>query len=88
MRTNRIRSSGIFNYRWPQPCGFSRGFTREPPREIPILEKESGKTWKRTFSLATLNINPGDKKRTVTKIVKVVSGDTPEQRKVKKSTAA
>ncbi|HLO64114.1 MAG TPA: nucleotide sugar dehydrogenase [Azonexus sp.] len=47
---------------------------------IPILEKESGKTWKRDFFVgySPERINPGDKERTVTKIVKVVSGDTPE----------
>ena len=47
---------------------------------IPILEKESGKTWKQDFFIgySPERINPGDKERTVTKIVKVVSGDTPE----------
>jgi len=47
---------------------------------IPILEKVSGKTWKRDFFVgySPERINPGDKERTVTKIVKVVSGDTPE----------
>ncbi len=47
---------------------------------IPILEKESGKTWKKDFFIgySPERINPGDKERTVTKIVKVVSGDTPE----------
>lgn len=47
---------------------------------IPILEKESGKTWKKDFFVgySPERINPGDKERTVTKIVKVVSGDTPE----------
>lgn len=46
---------------------------------IPILEKESGKTWKTDFFVgySPERINPGDKERTVTKIVKVVSGDTP-----------
>ncbi|UCV17297.1 nucleotide sugar dehydrogenase [Ferribacterium limneticum] len=46
---------------------------------IPILEKESGKTWKKDFFVgySPERINPGDKERTVTKIVKVVSGDTP-----------
>lgn len=47
---------------------------------IPILEKESGKTWKKDFFVgySPERINPGDKERTVTKIVKVVAGDTPE----------
>ncbi|MFH1659335.1 MAG: nucleotide sugar dehydrogenase [Pseudomonadota bacterium] len=46
---------------------------------IPILERESGKTWKTDFFVgySPERINPGDKERTVTKIVKVVSGDTP-----------
>ena len=47
---------------------------------IPILEKESGLKWKTDFFVgySPERINPGDKERTVTKIVKVVSGDTPE----------
>ena len=47
---------------------------------IPILERESGLTWKTDFFVgySPERINPGDKERTVTKIVKVVSGDTPE----------
>lgn len=47
---------------------------------IPILEAVSGKVWKRDFFVgySPERINPGDKERTVTKIVKVVSGDTPE----------
>ncbi|MFN4326320.1 MAG: nucleotide sugar dehydrogenase [Azonexus sp.] len=47
---------------------------------IPILERESGRTWKKDFFVgySPERINPGDKERTVTKIVKVVSGDTPE----------
>ena len=46
---------------------------------IPIIERESGKTWKKDFFVgySPERINPGDKERTVTKIVKVVSGDTP-----------
>ena len=45
---------------------------------IPILENESGLHWKRDFFVgySPERINPGDKERTVTKIVKVVSGDT------------
>jgi UDP-N-acetyl-D-galactosamine dehydrogenase len=47
---------------------------------IPILEKNSGLKWKQDFwvGYSPERINPGDKERTVTKIVKVVSGDTPE----------
>lgn len=47
---------------------------------IPILERESGKIWMKDFFVgySPERINPGDKERTVTKIVKVVSGDTPE----------
>lgn len=47
---------------------------------IPILERESGKVWKKDFFVgySPERINPGDKERTVTKIVKVVSGDIPE----------
>ena len=47
---------------------------------IPILERESGMKWKQGFFVgySPERINPGDKERTVTKILKVVSGDTPE----------
>jgi len=47
---------------------------------IPIIEKHSGLQWKRDFFVgySPERINPGDKERTVTKIVKVVSGDTPQ----------
>ena len=47
---------------------------------IPIIEQHSGKQWKKDFFVgySPERINPGDKERTVTKIVKVVSGDTPE----------
>jgi UDP-N-acetyl-D-glucosamine/UDP-N-acetyl-D-galactosamine dehydrogenase len=46
---------------------------------IPIIEKFSGMTWKKDFFVgySPERINPGDKERTVTKITKVVSGDTP-----------
>jgi len=46
---------------------------------IAILEKHSGLKWKQDFwvGYSPERINPGDKERTVTKIVKVVSGDTP-----------
>ena len=44
---------------------------------IPILERESGLEWKRDFHVgySPERVNPGDKERTITKIVKVVSGD-------------
>jgi UDP-N-acetyl-D-galactosamine dehydrogenase len=47
---------------------------------IPVLEKYSGLKWKVDFNVgySPERINPGDKERTLTKIVKVVSGDTPE----------
>ena len=47
---------------------------------IPILEKFSGMKWKQDFFVgySPERINPGDKERTLTKIVKVVSGDIPE----------
>ena len=47
---------------------------------IPILEERSGMTWKQDFFVgySPERINPGDRERTLTKITKVVSGDTPE----------
>ncbi len=47
---------------------------------IPIIEKHSGLTWKQDFFVgySPERINPGDKLRTLTKITKVVSGDSPE----------
>jgi len=47
---------------------------------IPILERHSGLKWKKDFFVgySPERINPGDKERTLTKITKVVSGDTPE----------
>jgi len=47
---------------------------------IPIIERHSGLKWKQDFFVgySPERINPGDKERTVTKIVKVVSGDTPQ----------
>lgn len=44
---------------------------------IPILEKHSGMKWKKDFHVgySPERINPGDKERTLTTIVKVVSGD-------------
>jgi len=47
---------------------------------IPIIEKHSGMKWKEDFFVgySPERINPGDKERTVTKIVKVVAGDSPQ----------
>ena len=46
---------------------------------IPIIERLSGLKWKQDFFVgySPERINPGDKERTVTKIKKVVAGDTP-----------
>ena len=47
---------------------------------IPILERVSGLKWLRDFNVgySPERINPGDKERTLPRIIKVVSGDTPE----------
>src|SRR5262249_12994517 len=47
---------------------------------IPILEKESGLKWKEDFFVgySPERINPGDKEHSLTRITKVVSGDTAE----------
>ena len=47
---------------------------------IPILEKESGLSWKKDFHVgySPERVNPGDKKHTIDKIKKVVSGDSAE----------
>jgi UDP-N-acetyl-D-galactosamine dehydrogenase len=47
---------------------------------IPVLEQASGLKWKQGFFVgySPERINPGDKEHTLTRIVKVVSGDTPE----------
>ncbi len=47
---------------------------------IPVLERESGMKWMQDFFVgySPERINPGDRERTLTKVVKVVSGDTPE----------
>jgi UDP-N-acetyl-D-galactosamine dehydrogenase len=44
---------------------------------VPVLERESGMRWKRDFHVgySPERVNPGDKEHTVSKIVKVVSGD-------------
>ncbi len=46
---------------------------------IPVLERESGLRWKQDFFVgySPERINPGDKEHTLTKILKIVSGDTP-----------
>jgi UDP-N-acetyl-D-galactosamine dehydrogenase len=45
---------------------------------IPILERESGLRWRQDFCVgySPERVNPGDKERTITKIIKVVSGDS------------
>jgi UDP-N-acetyl-D-galactosamine dehydrogenase len=45
-----------------------------------VLERTSGRRWKRDFYVgySPERINPGDKEHTLTRIVKVVSGDTPQ----------
>ncbi|WP_394756268.1 nucleotide sugar dehydrogenase [Rhodoferax sp.] len=47
---------------------------------IPVLERASGLTWKKDFFVgySPERINPGDKEHTLTKILKVVSGDSPD----------
>jgi UDP-N-acetyl-D-galactosamine dehydrogenase len=44
---------------------------------IPLLEKHSGMKWMQDFHVgySPERVNPGDKERTITRIVKVVSGD-------------
>jgi UDP-N-acetyl-D-galactosamine dehydrogenase len=47
---------------------------------VPVIERHSGMKWKRDFFVgySPERINPGDKDHTLTRITKVVSGDTPE----------
>jgi UDP-N-acetyl-D-galactosamine dehydrogenase len=47
---------------------------------IPLLEKHSGLKWKKDFFVgySPERINPGDKEHTLTRIIKVVAGDTPQ----------
>ena len=47
---------------------------------VPILEKTSGMKWKQDFFVgySPERINPGDREHTLTRVVKVVAGDTPE----------
>lgn len=44
---------------------------------IPLLEQHSGMKWRQDFHVgySPERVNPGDKERTITRIVKVVSGD-------------
>ncbi len=46
---------------------------------IPLLEKHSGMKWKSDFHVgySPERVNPGEKERTISRIVKVVSGDDP-----------
>ncbi|MFC7459719.1 nucleotide sugar dehydrogenase [Hydrogenophaga defluvii] len=46
---------------------------------IPVLESASGLVWSKDFSVgySPERINPGDKEHTLTKVLKVVSGDSP-----------
>lgn len=47
---------------------------------VPVLERESGLKWKQDFFVAYSpeRINPGDRQHTLTRVIKVVAGDTPE----------
>jgi UDP-N-acetyl-D-galactosamine dehydrogenase len=47
---------------------------------VPVLERNSGGKWRRDFFVgySPERINPGDRDHTLTRIMKVVSGDTPE----------
>ena len=47
---------------------------------IPVLEQHSGLKWKQDFFVgySPERINPGDRQHTLTKIVKVVAGDSPK----------
>ena len=47
---------------------------------IPVMERHSGMQWRKDFSVgySPERINPGDREHTLAKIVKVVSGDSPE----------
>jgi len=47
---------------------------------VPVLERESGFKWKQDFFVgySPERINPGDREHTLTRVVKVVAGDTAE----------
>jgi UDP-N-acetyl-D-galactosamine dehydrogenase len=50
---------------------------------IPILEKLSGFVWKKDFNVgySPERVNPGDRIRTVDKVIKIVAGDTEETKR-------
>ena len=47
---------------------------------VPVIERHSGMTWQRDFFVgySPERINPGDREHTLTRITKVVAGDTAE----------
>jgi UDP-N-acetyl-D-galactosamine dehydrogenase len=47
---------------------------------VPVIERHSGMQWRRDFFVgySPERINPGDREHSLTRITKVVSGDTPE----------
>jgi UDP-N-acetyl-D-glucosamine/UDP-N-acetyl-D-galactosamine dehydrogenase len=47
---------------------------------VPVIERHSGMKWQRDFFVgySPERINPGDREHTLTKITKIVAGDTPE----------
>jgi UDP-N-acetyl-D-galactosamine dehydrogenase len=47
---------------------------------VPVIEKHSGMRWQHDFFVgySPERINPGDREHSLTRIVKIVSGDTPE----------
>lgn len=47
---------------------------------IPVLKQSSGMKWQQDFFVgySPERINPGDREHTLTKVIKVVAGDTPE----------
>ena len=46
---------------------------------VPVIERHSGMTWQKDFFVgySPERINPGDREHSLTKITKVVAGDTP-----------
>jgi UDP-N-acetyl-D-glucosamine/UDP-N-acetyl-D-galactosamine dehydrogenase len=47
---------------------------------VPLIEKYSGMTWRKDFFVgySPERINPGDREHTLTRIIKIVSGDSPQ----------
>ena len=47
---------------------------------VPVIERHSGMKWRKDFFVgySPERINPGDREHTLTRITKVVAGDTPE----------